>query len=378
MKTLGRHERVCIQAALDVAKRVDVATPELELVKSVRATFWEAVRKGMGDSPQNFHALLDVYEHPHIWEAGIETDAAVQRAAHYAQKEALLRDICKTAFLNAATTLPIAIYNPAIRRLLISLEVANGADAGLAHTDVVTQLSLGHEYGLLPGMPTGLLKHVCLAVDSSHFLCGSFTKYLEESYMAGPAREKTFFKCFHANMTAWTQDSARSFSDLMGMARSAWPSACPSHLAGSVSHWMWQRVAFKTVAEAALPIDVDAVMLKCSSESRIALVESRAANWDDTDEVEVAACIAAYGPTEQWSYYRAVVEFYAALRTDTDLFAGVFNATRFLKELAVHRGFVVSRSMYRRSLTLHGVSDVDLGSAVCNDVYAVMAAQRLH
>ena len=356
VKRINRQEEQCIQSSLELARRVDSAAPEL--VASVRATFWEAVTHPNA----SVHSLADVFANPHRWLVQVEVEAAACRADYYSRKDAELRVLCKSAFLNAATSLPVAVYGAGVRRLLIS-----GKEVGV-------QAAVGRD----THMSTGMLKEVCLAVDSSHFLRGSAVKYIQDSYAA--LREKTFFPRFHARMTAWAAAAAdTTFEVLMVKARAEWPEACPVHLADSVLQWRWQRAAYKAVAESALPVDVPAVVLKCSTELNMpcAAVEE-AADWNVADAVESAACAAAYGPNLQWSYYRAVVEFYAALRSDTDVFGGVFNATRFLAELRLHRGVVVSRRMYQASLALHGVDPADLDAAVCNEVYAAMAAQNLH
>ena len=373
VKVLNRHERACIQAPLDLVRRLDASRPEDVLVKAVRAAFWEAVWKGGDVSPESL-ACSGAYVHPERWEEVVEEAVLTRRGIFLAEKEAFLKNVCRRAFLNAATSLPVAIYGSAVKVLRVPAPELK---------DVKVHFSLGNTLGVLPGECTGLLKDICLAIDSVHFLKGTFTQYLEDSYAFGPEREKTFFPRFHANMTAWTKSSCcGTLGPLLERAEKEWPSACPRHLNASVLQWMWQRVAFKAVSESALPVDVSFIMRKCAADLGVeaAVADERASEWEnpETNEVEAAACAVAFEGREQWNYYRAVVEFYVALRIDTDVFSGVFNASRFLAELARHRGFVVSWKMYLSSLELHGVSHEELDSPLCTLVYAAMAAIPLH
>ena len=337
----------------------------------MRATFWEAVAR----PGSLLERLVQVYVDPVSWETEVDAVAQGLRDAHETKRNEELRKVCKASFLNAATSLPIALYGATARQM-----------CGFSATGAVIDLtpSMGHLDGMLPNMCTGMLKDLCLAVDSNLFLRGSAAKYIQDSFSdTGLVRERTFFPRFHASMTAWAKGregfrAIATIDEFLATASAEWPGACPQHLRSSVLQWVWQRAAFKAVATAALPIDAEAIVLQCSLELKVGDLDARAADWHGSCKAENQALNAAYGTAPQWSYYRAVVEFYAALRSDTDVFTGVFNAARFLALLRQHRGFVVSRRMLRESLMLHGVCAEDLDGTVSNEVYAAMALQTLH
>jgi hypothetical protein len=99
----------------------------------------------------------------------------------------------------------------------------------------------------------------------------------------------------------------------------------------------------------------------------------------ERDAADADARAHAYGSVKEWSYERAVVEFYVALRRDVTS-DGAFNTVPFLSALRAHRCFVVPRRSYDASVAAHAVAPVLLAErdfkTVVDDVYRESATAR--
>lgn len=318
--------------------------------RRTRAAFWKAVSL----SGTNSLEVQQAYEFPESWEAAALATESVWIEEQKAANAAKIDSLCRTLFRFAAGTLPVMF-----------LEVP-GVKLRAPLTGEVVQASMSTNPTVEES--TGLLKDLNCSMDSPGFLVQSTSQYL--SGVLG--RRKMPMPHFHARMAIMYRHQ-KTLSVLVESAKEQWgATASASEIERCVYQWFTQQKAFECVSRLS-ESDMGSATAASICEALGYDVRAPAAMWKDEDSFLRAEM---YGTNEEWSYERAVIEFFLALRRNTSA-DGVFDPLPFLEKLSVHRAFVTPYSAYKTLLVGAGVPDCDSVRDIYNEMVKQSHLSRL-
>ena len=379
----GLRENVKEADFLDTYTRHLMTSPEQR--PAIRAAFWTAFHT---NAKRLTPAIMEAYADPAAWQASIPFKAHAVRTKASKTVIAALQQKCETAFHNATdNVLPLTFFDARSIKLV-------GWD-GQVFEDAV---GIGNDAGPCSGMRTGVLKTVCTALDSPHFLQkNSLGRYMAGRYMAATYAGATstyavYIPAFHATMTSWfSKAGITSPVTATTLACGTWPGISPTALGKYIQQWFFQRKVYDLIkaipAEAVVPSTADIIAVARINTAAPEAGFSAAADWgpEDTSAREEAYGVTTAACTSllEWSYEVAVVEFYKSLRYNTDTTTGVFDTRPYLTLLKTHRCFVLPRRTYDASVLAHGAGadQVPMLSAteyasVVDNVYTTLSCAK--